>query len=916
MKAARSPRIAASIIAVGCLAAGTVLTQASPAPAVSVVETIVAGIGEDPTIVVTPVTGDLAFIGSEGSTQVVDTDPASSTFNTVVTDLTGNPPNALTTSADGSVVYVAGSDGLVTEYASDTGATSGPWMYPEYDGEAGAISDLALSPDGGTLWASMNAFSGWSGVAALDLSAAEQVGAVYVDEFYDLEALALSPDGSLAFAVGGDLFSASLYVIDTQSFTLVHSISLSGGVRPQDVAVTPDGSTVVVSNWENDTVDVVTSFGSGDIPNLATVSGVHDAQDIAISPDGYTAYVTGSDGVTAIDVRDPAAPVSGPYAAGDDPYGIAISTDGQRAYVSNEISDGTVTVLDIPAVSPRSQSLSVVPGSAFATSVLRSSGFDQEPATFAVANGGLPDGVSFDPATGVLSGVMPSSTFTVAIDGQSGSQVAGAVLTVTAAAVPTLSPAAQISQATVGTTYASSALTPVNFLSPPTYSISPSTLPIGLQFETTTGVIGGTPLAAAEPTDYTITASTGSESATATLTLGVSAIVSPATQSVTGEIGTPLSTVPLTANGFPDTAQITYSVSPALPTGLSLDTATGVVSGSPTGPLDETFTITASGSGFTATAAVDLTVPLDLVVRVPNPSYAAGAAVDQRIVEPIGFPDPVTLSASPALPTGLTLSADGTLTGRPLTAQASVTTVITATSGTFSKTATVSIEVSAVLSPAGVTEQVQVGYPLSTAPLNAWGFPSAPSYGITPSLPIGLSLNPATGAVSGAFLSAMTPVTYTITGSADGFTATSSLTLEAVAPSLPDPGTNGGSGSDATPGAGTGANPAPAAAGSVPGSSTRGGPTREGAQVRPSAAAPTPTPTVTPERPSASTPSPSPTASASSAPEPGQTPAADPAATASDSGPAPLVWVLVALVVVAAVGGAVVVAIAARRRGV
>ncbi|MCC4248976.1 MULTISPECIES: putative Ig domain-containing protein [Microbacterium] len=912
MKAARSTRIAVSILAVGCLTAGTVLTQASPAPAVSIVSTIVAGIGEDPTMVVTPATGDLAFIGSAGSTQVVDTDSASSTFNTVVTDLTDNPPTALAPSADGSVIYVAGAEGLVTGYASDTGATSGPWMYPDYEGEAGAISGLALSPDGGTLWASMNAFSGWSGIAALDLPSGTQAGAVYVDEFYDLEALALSPDGSLAFAVGGDLFSASLYVIDTQSFALVHSISLSGGVRPQDVAVTPDGTTVVVSNWENDTVDVVTSFGAGDTPNLATVSGVHDAQDVAISPDGYTAYVTGSDGVTAIDVRDPAAPVSGPYAAGDDPYGIAISTDGQRAYVSNEISDGTVTVLEIPAISPRSQSLSVVPGSAFATSVLRSSGFDEEPTTFTVANGGLPDGVSFDPTTGVLSGVMPSSTLTVAIDAQSGSQVAGAVLTVTAAAVPTLSPAAQISQATVGTAYASSALTPVNFLSPPTYSISPSTLPVGLGFETATGVIGGTPLAAAEPTDYTITASAGNESATATLTLGVSAIVSPATQSVLGEIGTPLSTAPLSADGFPDTAPITYSVSPALPVGLSLDPATGVVSGSPAGPLDETFTITASGSGFTATAAIDLTVPLDLVVRVPNPSYVAGDAVDQRIVEPIGFPDPVTLTASPALPAGLTLSADGTLTGRPSAAQTPVDTVITATSGTFSKTATVSIEVSAALSPAGVTEQVQVGYPLSTAPLNAWGFPASPSYTIDPQLPTGLSLNPATGSVSGAFLSAMTPVTYTITGSAGGFTATSSLTLEAIAPSLPAPGGNGGSGPDVTPGAGTGANPAPAGAGSAPGSSTRGGSTREGAQVRPSSAESTPTPA--PTQSSASIPAPSPTASASSAPAPVATPAAEQTVTASDSGPAPLLWVLVALLVVAAVGGAVVVVIATRRR--
>jgi hypothetical protein len=44
------------------------------------------------------------------------------------------------------------------------------------------------------------------------------------------------------------------------------------------------------------------------------------------------------------------------------------------------------------------------------------------------------------------------------------------------------------------------------------------------------------------------------------------------------------------------------------------------------------------------------------------------------------------------------------------------------------------------------------------------------------------------------------------------------------------------------------------------------------------------------------------------------TPAAEQTVTASDSGPAPLLWVLVALLVVAAVGGAVVVVIATRRR--
>jgi hypothetical protein len=84
--------------------------------------------------------------------------------------------------------------------------------------------------------------------------------------------------------------------------------------------------------------------------------------------------------------------------------------------------------------------------------------------------------------------------------------------------------------------------------------------------------------------------------------------LSPATQTLSGEVGTAITpTTVITPTGL--TAPITYSVSPDLPAGLSLDTETGVISGTPeTEQSALTYTITASDGTFNATADVTITV--------------------------------------------------------------------------------------------------------------------------------------------------------------------------------------------------------------------------------------------------------------------------------------------------------------------
>ncbi|MEY3020079.1 MAG: hypothetical protein RLZZ272_1063 [Actinomycetota bacterium] len=194
------------------------------------------------------------------------------------------------------------------------------------------------------------------------------------------------------------------------------------------------------------------------------------------------------------------------------------------------------------------------------------------------------------------------------------------------------------SQTVVGTVgspvTATTAYVPTNFRGTVGYAITSGTLPAGLTLDPTSGVISGIPTATSSAT-VTI-AATGSEAGVATTTVTFSITgtpsIAPAEQTVEGRRGRAIGpTTAYTASAFG--GDVTYAVTAGtLPRGLTLDPATGVVSGTPRAHGSTTVTVTATGStSGTDTATITFLIrPLPIASSegpVPTAVPAGGGGV-------------------------------------------------------------------------------------------------------------------------------------------------------------------------------------------------------------------------------------------------------------------------------------------------
>lgn len=327
----------------------------------------------------------------------------------------------------------------------------------------------------------------------------------------------------------------------------------------------------------------------------------------------------------------------------------------------------------------------------------------------------LPSGLVLNPATGRISGTptaaVAQSNYLVTASNGSGATSFTLLITVLIPAPSALSyPSPQTF--TVGT-----AITP---LSPTvtgnvTYYNAQPALPAGLSLDPVSGQIIGTPTAATPAANYLIAAGNGTGSTTFSLAITVR-IAAPSALSYrnpqTYYVGTTI--IPLSASVTGTVAS--YGVSPALPSGLALNTTSGVISGTPTAAhAAANYTITASNStgstNFMLSITVVLLPPQSLSYASPQ-TFAVGSPITPLSPFVVGVVASYTVS--PALPAGLSLDGgSGQVAGTPTTLTPAATYSIKAANAAGSTTFALSIAVVTVgVTPAQISRLVATGTPV------------------------------------------------------------------------------------------------------------------------------------------------------------------------------------------------------------
>ncbi len=136
---------------------------------------------------------------------------------------------------------------------------------------------------------------------------------------------------------------------------------------------------------------------------------------------------------------------------------------------------------------------------------------------------------TIDPCTSVqtITGLTSGGAFKVSItsvgDGTTNTDSPEGTLSAAISTLsPSLSPSPQTVSGTKGTAITSTtAYTPTNFTTTPTYTIAGGTLPTGLSFNASTGVLSGTPSSTISATTFTVTGGNGTETATASISVTV-----------------------------------------------------------------------------------------------------------------------------------------------------------------------------------------------------------------------------------------------------------------------------------------------------------------------------------------------------------------------------------------------------------
>jgi large repetitive protein len=381
--------------------------------------------------------------------------------------------------------------------------------------------------------------------------------------------------------------------------------------------------------------------------------------------------------------------------------------------------------------------------------------------TYEKSSGTLPTGLTFDASAHKISGTPTahgSWTFTIKVTDSDHSTDSQQYSIDVDWADITLSPSS-LRDGTVGSFYSQTVSASGGSGSYTKFEVTSGSLPNGLSLDSVTGRISGTPTTECHPSITIRVTDSASNTGSKQYSIDIDWAEIRVTPSSLpdGTVGVAYSAT-IGATGGTGSYTKFQVTSGSLPAGLSLNSSTGVISGTPTTATDHhahlTITVTDSSHN---TGHREYDIDIDRAPIAVTPYSLNGGSVNSPYSATIGATGGTGSYTkfeitSGSLPAGLSLNAtSGAISGTPTTQGNSNFTIKVTDSCSHTGSRAYTLEVAAagaiVISPASLPEGV-TGVTYSQT-ITASGYVSTCTFSVASGLPSGLSLNPTTGVLSG-----------------------------------------------------------------------------------------------------------------------------------------------------------------------
>jgi hypothetical protein len=505
--------------------------------------------------------------------------------------------------------------------------------------------------------------------------------------------------GAAEYVPVGPVISSSLSATATQGSPFTYTITATENPTTFSASNLPPGLVVDTNNG------IVSGTPSGYGIFIVTIGAGSGAAFLTINVVQVTPVITSSSSAsvvsgTAFSYTITANNFPSTYSAVGLPPGLSLNTaTGLISGAPTTAGNYSVTVKAINSSGSGSFTLNItveiaVPkiNGPYTVDTFRSEPFTytisakNSPTSFTAS--GYPSGFSFNSTTGTLSGT-PTTTGTssIAISATNSTGTGTSTLTLNVTAQP--APAITSASTMTGTTGAPFSYSISATNSPTSYSVTG--LPNGLSLDATTGIISGTPVDSGTSVVH-LNAANGGGSATKLLTLTIALQLAPVISSSVTASGSPNSLFAYTIAA--SNSPTSYSAT-GLPAGLTLNSTTGLISGTPTVAGTSVVTINASNAAGTGSAQIDVTISFPVSAPTITSTLTAHAGIG------VAFTYAIKASSSPngysasGLPSGLSLNSNtGIISGSP-TALGSFPVTIRATNAMGTTSASLVVSVSA-----------------------------------------------------------------------------------------------------------------------------------------------------------------------------------------------------------------------------